>query len=184
MPLLKDEYSPIDDAISYGAIGEFAWVQIAGFFALAAGTTILAALLAIEARAQQVVVALLAISAAAVIVLAVFPIDGHGEDTSMIGSIHSAAAAVAFVTTVAAMLCSSRSFSRNEAVAGLAPASLALGGAAAILLIALTAEVGPTGLVQRATVACEIAWLSAVALQLHQSTSRAARPLRSFGQSR
>ena len=42
MPLLNDGYSPIDEAISYGAIDDYGWVQVAGFFALATGTSILA----------------------------------------------------------------------------------------------------------------------------------------------
>lgn len=164
MPLLKDGYSPVGDAISYGAIGPYGGVQVAGFFALATGTSILALRLRV-AGSQPVVTPLLALSAIAVVVLAVVPIDGHSHPTTTVGRVHSSAASVAFLSTVAAMMWSGRSFLRDEALMSLVPISLGLGCVAVVLLVALSAGIGPSGLVQRATVLCEIAWLSLVALQ-------------------
>lgn len=178
MPMLKDGYSPVDDAISYGAIGPYGGVQVAGFFALAAGTSILAHCLR-STGSQPVVIALLALSAIAVAGLAVVPIDGHGQPTTATGRVHSSAASIAFLSTVAAMLWSARSFARGQALAPLVPSSFGLGCVAVTLLVALSAGIGPAGLVQRATVLCEIVWLSLVALQLRPVNAPShARPVR------
>ena len=167
MPLLKDGYSPVEQPISEGAIGEHGFVQVLGLLALALGSFALAVLLRVTAQTRQVLgtSALVAVSAACVVGVALFPTDQPGED-SAVGAIHGTAAALAFITNIAAMLWSAHAFRGERALRTIAMPSLALGAVALTLLVMLAAGVGPVGVVQRATVACEMAWLGLVALTL------------------
>jgi hypothetical protein len=88
-----------------------------------------------------------------------------GED-SAVGVIHGAAAALAFITNIAAMMWSARAFRDERALRTIAFPSLVLGVIALTLLLMLAVGIGATGVVQRATVACEMTWLGLVAFTL------------------
>lgn len=168
MPLLKDGYSPVEQTVSEGAIGAHGWLQVAGLLALAAGTTAVAALLRASVRdapAVSAMAALLLASAVATVLAAAVPTDAAGAATRR-GDVHLAAAAVAFVTTIAAMLVAARACRRHVPLRRLAPASLLPGSAALALLVVTGSGMDPSGLWQRATIAVELAWLVAVACAL------------------
>ena len=167
VPFLKDGYSPVEQPISEGAIGEHGLVQVLGLLALALGSFALAFLLRMTAQTRQVLgtSALVAVSAACVVGVAVFPTDQPGED-SAVGAIHGAAAALAFITNIAAMLWSAHAFRGEGGLRTIAMPSRVLGAVALTLLVMVGAGVGSIGAAQRATVACEMAWLGLVALTL------------------
>lgn len=184
MPHLKDGYSPVDQPISEGAIGEHGFVQVLGLLALALGSFALALLLRLMAATRPLLgtSALVAFSAACVFGVAVFPTDQPGEDSTF-GAIHSAAAALAFITNIAAMLWSAHAFRGERGLRTIAMPSLALGAVALTLLVMLAAGIGPDGVLQRATVACEMAWLGLVALTLRSRAEDGYRKERGLGSS-
>ncbi len=164
MPFLKDAYSPIDETISEGAIGEHAWVQTAGFFALAAASLGISWLLYGERESRPpiaVTAAVLAFSTVFTVALAVVPTDAPGEDTSG-GAVHVAAAAFAFLVAIAGILSATVTFRGHEVLARLTTWSL-IAGLAALALLAVTGlGVEPSGVWQRATVAVEVLWFVSV----------------------
>lgn len=164
MPFLKDAYSPIEETISEGAIGEYAWVQTAGFFALASASLGISWLLYRERESRPAIgitAAILAFSTVFTIALAVVPTDAPGEDTSG-GAVHVAAAALAFIIAIAGILSASVTFRGHELLGPLAPWSLAAGMLASTLLALTGLGVEPSGVWQRATVAVEVLWFVSV----------------------
>lgn len=164
MPFLKDAYSPIDHTISEGAIGDYAWVQTFGFFALAAASLGISWLIYGEREsrpAMAITAAILASSTIFTIALAVIPTDAAGEDTTG-GAVHVAAAALAFLVAIAGILSASVTFRDHELLSPLATWSLAAGLLAFALLVVTGLGVEPSGLWQRATVAVEVSWFVSV----------------------
>lgn len=181
MPFLKDAYSPVGQTISEGAIGDFAWVQTAGFFALAAASLGVSWLLYGERESRPPIAltaGILAFSTVFTIALAVVPTDAPDEDTAG-GAVHVGAAALAFLVAIAGILSASVTFRGHELLGRLAPWSLAAGLLAFALLTVTGLGVEPSGVWQRATVAVEVLWFVAVGVtflvagtQVHRSAAR------------
>lgn len=168
MPFLKESYSPIEQTISEGAIGDYAWVQRFGFFALVAASLGISWLL-YEERASRpaiaVTAALLALSTVFTVVLAVVPTDATGEDT-VGGAVHVAAAALAFLIAIGGITSASITFRGHDDLGPLARWSLAAGLAAFSLLVMTGLGVEPSGVWQRATVVVEVLWFVSVGVAL------------------
>jgi hypothetical protein len=175
LPAIEDDYSPVYDAISEGALGPYGYLQVAAFFALGIGSISLATLLLRDIRSPQVG-ALVGLSGVCMLVAGAFPADRmDSASTTTHGTIHLLAAALAFVAVIGAMLLSARQFRSNETLRPLARRSFALGLAALALFVMAGAGIGPFGLIQRANVAVVLVWLISVALRHRREPTPRAR---------
>jgi hypothetical membrane protein len=165
LPAIKDDYSPVRDAISEGALGRYGYFQVAAFFGLGIGSISLAAWLLRDLRTGAVGL-LTGVSGVCMLVAGSFTADRmDGPSTTVHGTVHMVAAALAFAAVISAMLLSARQFRNSQFLRPLARPSLALGLVALVLFVIASADIGPFGLIQRANVAVVLAWLIAVALR-------------------
>jgi hypothetical protein len=174
LPVIKNDYSPVQDAISEGALGPYGYLQVAAFFGLGIGSISLAVLLLRAVRSPQVG-ALVGLSGVCMLVAGTFPADRMDSASMTVhGTIHLLAAALAFIAVISAMLLSARQLRNNRTLRPLARPSLGLGLAALALFMMAGADIGPFGLIQRANVTVVLVWLAAVVLQWRrQPTPRA-----------
>ena len=116
----------------------------------------------------------MACSAAFVVLLTVFPTDYGDHAHSSIGRLHNCAAVSAFIAATAAMTCSSLPLRRPVAWSNVAMVAFPV--AMLVFAVCLTFDIGPRGLVQRTSAACQLAWL--VALAMRPDRGLTARSLR------
>jgi len=165
LPAIKDDYSPVRNAISEGALGRYGYLQVVAFVALGIGSLSLAVSLFRDARAAGVGV-LVGVSGVCMLVAGAFTADRmDGPSSTAHGTVHMLAAALAFAAVISAMLLSARQFRNSHILRPLARPSLALGSVALALFVIAGSGIGPFGLIQRANVAVVLAWLIAVALR-------------------
>ena len=165
LPAINGDYSPVYDAISEGALGRYGYLQVAAFLALGIGSISLAASLLRYVGSPQVG-ALVGVSGVCMLAAGAFPADQmDGPSTTLHGTIHLLAAALAFIAVSSAMLLAARQFRNDDTLRPLARPSLALGLVALAVFVTAGAGIGPFGLIQRADVAVVLAWLAAVAVQ-------------------
>jgi hypothetical protein len=172
LPAIKDNYSPVQDGISEGALGRYGYLQVAAFFGLGIGSISLAISLVRDVRSPQVG-ALVGLSGICMLVAGAFSADRmDGPSTTMHGTVHLLAAALAFTAVISAMLLAARLFRSNDILRPLARLSFALGLAALALFVTAGAGIGPFGLIQRTNVTVVLVWLLAVVLRGRHTEAR------------
>ena len=160
MPLIKDGYR-INQTISEGAVGEWGFLQAAGFIALAAGGLLLARKL-VRAGLRGTA-GMVALSSICVALLVLFPTSAPDPTPTAVGRTHNVLAGIAFASYIAAMAWSARTSGQSRPMAAI---SLALALASSIFVVALLIGVEPRGAVQRAAVACNLQWMLLTTLWL------------------
>lgn len=168
MPVVKSDYSAIDQTISEAAIGERAWVQSLGFAALVLASLGISWLLYAERRLAPPIVwtaGLLALSTVFTVVLAVVPTDAPDETTAG-GRVHIIAASLAFLIAIAGITSAGVTFRDHSLLSPLALWSFVAGALAFALLLVTGSGIEPSGAWQRATVAVEVGWFVAVGVRL------------------
>lgn len=164
LPAIKDDYSPVQDAISEGALGRYGYLQVVAFFALGIGSLSLAISLLRDSRTVAVGV-LVGVSGICMLIAGAFPTDRmNAASATTHGTIHMTAAALAFGAIISAMLLPARQFRNGDILRPLALPSFVLGLVALALFVTAGAGVGPFGLIQRANAMVALVWLVAVSV--------------------
>ena len=170
MPLLgDDDYAAGTATISEGALGRFGWLQTAAFFALGAGSLLLAYVVngSWSGRAGTIAAALVAVWGVGLVLSGIFPVDEGARGETTAAKIHLAAATLAFVVLIVAMWVASFAFRGNAAWSSWSTPSLvisAVATAALVIMAAAPQESSWGGYAQRGFVGIVLAWLTAVAL--------------------
>ena len=179
LPLFS-EYGLVEDYISELAIGRHGYVQTAAFFASGLGSLALAFGLrgtTRGVRGSRLGPVLVVLFGVGVVLAGIFPtdaIDAEGQLRSQTasGTVHFAAALLAYVVGIAAMLVLSSTFGRDARWRSFWPFSLALAFAALAMSLTLFFLPVPNadqwaGLYQRVFVGTVVLWLMLAAVQLY-----------------
>lgn len=177
LPLVS-EYTLVGDNISELSIGRYGYLQTAAFIAAGIGSFAVAVGVrratrgAWGSRAGSVLVGLFGVGAT---LAAIFPTDRIDDAADLqsltaAGAVHVVAALIGLVGGTLGMLVLTRTFRRHVRWQRFWPASLALAGAALILLF--LQDQGPhIGLYQRLLSGTTSLWLTLVALRLPSATA-------------
>lgn len=177
IPVIKDGYSPVEDAISNAAVGSYGYLQTIAFFALGLGSLTLAQGLwrALEGRSARIGSALIGLWGLGIVLAGVFPADLTPEPETTSGTIHIVVSLLGFVAVIVGMLVLSAVFRKRPTWHSLWPTSSVVGVAAliAFLVTGATQDSDWWGVAQRVFVALVLLWLLLAATRLRAMARRA-----------
>ena len=162
-------YDPVSRFASELSLGRYGAVMIAGF--IATGLAELALGLSLRPvlgprRPGRIAAAMIAVAGLGFLVAGIFVTDPGGQVHTIHGALHFAAAIVLFFAAVpAAALAMARRYRHQR---GFAAYSALTGAATPVLFIATVASGHLLGVMERIVIGVVLAWLTAVAIRLHQ----------------
>ena len=173
-PFLRPDISIFHGALSQYALGPWAWLQNAGFVVLGASSLAIAVALALTPIPSPWLLlgtSLLALSAAACIGLAAFPMGGP-QPTTILGDAHQTAGTLAVGLQLGALLATALAFRASPTWRGLARLGLLLLAIALVGAVLTQAELLwpalpiPFGVVMRMVVLPTLIWWTVIAVRL------------------
>lgn len=183
-PFLRPDISILHGALSQYALGPWAWTQTVGFVLLGLGSLAIAVALApvsIPSPWLPIGTSLLALSAAACLGLAAFPMGGP-QPVTLLGDAHQTAGTLSVGLQLGALLATALAFRRSPAWRSLTWPGLLLLAIALIGALLTQAELLwpelpiPFGVVMRMVVVPTLVWWTIVAVSLLRHADRPASP--------
>ena len=170
MHFLRQDYNPVNHAVSNYAVGPFGYLMTSAFYVLALSVIAEAAdlFLSIDLnKASLAAILLLCLSSCGIVVMGIFPGDAHSlhPPATLIGVIHWAAAAFSFLCVMVAAFLLASSFKSDERFQRFQQPCLvlALAMVGALLLYGALALVGWVGIGQRIYLAVCLLWMLVLA---------------------
>ena len=154
--------------VSEYAVGNYSWLMIIAFYALAFAAALLLKGLLLNTKPSKTSKITLGIFCVGILLVAIFPTDVPVEPPSPHGLIHGFSALIALVSLAISMIAWGVVFKKNNHLKKLATPSIFYGVASLILLIIFIASpISYRGLTQRFLLAWDVSWLFWVSSKLY-----------------